>query len=68
MEFNKAYLNYLITKNGYTTESFIKKFGFSYASWYRRMNNPDLFTYDDIKKIASALKLTINELEEIFFK
>lgn len=68
MKFNKAFLNYLIARQGYTNETFAKKAGFSITTWYRKLKNEDLFTYSDIKKIVECLNLEVNEITDVFFK
>ena len=67
MEFSKAYLYFFIEQKKMSVEEFRNKIGLSMTTWYKRMNEPDTFSYEEIKTIKNALDLTLEELELIFF-
>ena len=68
MKFNKAYLYFLISERNMSVKDFRKKVGISMTTWYKRMNDADTFTYAEMKEFAKALELSLEELQNIFFK
>lgn len=53
----KAKIEYYRAINGYSKEQFALKLGISLASYYNKMRDIDLFTYREIVKLFSIIKL-----------
>lgn len=62
-----AKLRYYISIRGETISSFGNALGISKASLYRKMKRKTEFTREDIQKAISFLRLSSNEIMEIFF-
>lgn len=56
-----------IVRNGMNTEEFADKIKMEKTTLWRRFNNPDNFTLDEITRIAEVLNIKGNRIIEIFF-
>lgn len=64
MDSNK--LLYFIKDRGFTIADFCKEIGMSYSSFYAKCKNEKFFLAD-VWKISKFLKLTLEEINSIFF-
>lgn len=56
-----------MVERGYNVEALAAKIGVDRATLYRKLNDGEKFTIGDAKKIKTALELTGEEANEIFF-
>lgn len=63
---DKNKLLYFIKDRGYKVEDFFEAVNLSKGKFYRRCNNSS-FTIKEIWTIAELLKLTIEDINSIFF-
>lgn len=55
-----------IVENGYTIQQLAQKIGISKSAFYRRVNDTDRFTIGEANRIKDVLKLTNEEICQIF--
>ena len=63
---DKNKLLYFIKDRGYKVEEFCEKLGLSYSAFYSKCRY-EKFLIGDIWKIADILKLSLEDIESIFF-
>ena len=64
---DSAYLKYWVNKEGYTLGWLADIVGINPATLNRKMSGESDFTRSEIQIIKANLKLSINEVEAIFF-
>lgn len=64
---DKYKLEYFIKDRGYTKEQLCTEMGLSKSAFYRKCAGKTEFTLVDIKAIVRLLKLSNDEILEIFF-
>lgn len=64
---NRTLLEYCVAKGGYTATAMAQKLGLSRTSYYNKLKGKSPFTHGDICILVSTLKLTRDELVDIFF-
>lgn len=57
----------LLAIKGYNPKSFAKETGLDYQAFRRRVNNPNMFSLEEINFLVSKLKLTPEEVLKYFF-
>ena len=64
---NQNELRGKITAKGMTIQAFCERFGFSRATFDRKLNGTSEFNRDEIENIINALDLTWEDARKIFF-
>lgn len=64
---NKNALKAKIVERGMNVEGFCKAAGFNRATFDRKMNGSSEFNRDEMERIIVTLKLTTEEMRNIFF-
>ena len=64
---NTSLLAAKVSESGITKTALARKVGVSRESFYKKANGKTEFTATEIMKLADALRLTLEEKEEIFF-
>lgn len=67
MKDNNFLLYAMIRQKGYNIKSLANKIGMSQMTLYLRLEGKRHFKLQELKKIATALELTGDQIKEIFF-
>ena len=65
--FDKNKLKAKIVENGFTIEQIAQKLGINYVTLYRKLSSDTEFTRNEIAMLKDILRLSIEEIDNIFF-
>ena len=61
----RALVGYYLEYNNYTKPELALKMGVSTATFYRKLLNPNSFTFEEIVKLFNILKLTSDQILKV---